>query len=46
MGYFAGILSGIIVFYLYKEGKLSVIFEEGKKLFDKGKKLYNKVLYK
>jgi hypothetical protein len=35
MGFFAGILTGVIVFYLYKEGYLTEITKEGKKLFDK-----------
>lgn len=39
MGFFAGILTGIIMFHLYKNGHLT-------KILKVGKKLYNKVLYK
>ena len=50
MGYFAGFLSGVIVFYLYKNGHLNVIIEEGKRhltvIIEEGKKLFDKVFYK
>jgi hypothetical protein len=41
MGYLAGILSGIIVYYLYANGYFPVILENIKKLYKKGVAYYD-----